>query len=160
MPCAASSRSLRVTADARQQDMATWGLLGKVGEAPRPSTYKGPPQPEPNPTTNEQAWLIKSKVASPGWVNSDTILEDSTSTAQAWLKHPANKMQLKSFQKAHDTDGDGLIDASEFKQLLKAAGSSANADVMLAAMDADGDGVLDAEEIKALGQGQAVLRGV
>ena len=78
------------------------------------------------------------------------------------MSHPANKMQLPSLQKAADTDGDGLVDKSEFKELLKAAGSGSDANLLFDQMDVDGDGVLTEAEIKALGQdrdGRAKNRG-
>ena len=132
------------------------GLAPKIGEGPRPDTYKKPVW-VPTPTNHEEAWLDKAKIPDGGfqhlaWVTNDTINDDATSVAQAWMKRPENKMQLPSMQRVHDADGDGVIDQSEFKELLKAAGSGTDASILFNAMDADGDGVLTEAEIKALGQ--------
>lgn len=123
----------------------------KIGEVARPSTYKLP-KAVPKPTSNEEAWAIKSQLPKHTWLSPQTTSDLATSTAQAWLSHPANKMQLPSLQKAADTDGDGVISVNEFKTLLKSAGSGTDADLLFASMDADGDGVLTEAEIKALGQ--------
>ena len=128
----------------------------------RPSTYVLPKPPPTWPSDYHDAWVVKSKAPEPVWSNRHTAAFEATNVAQAWMAHPANKMQLKSFQAAHDTDGDGLIDADEFKKLLAAAGSRSNAEALFNAMDKDGDGVLTADEIKALGQdsdGRAGRRG-
>ena len=87
------------------------------------------------------------------------MMADALSTAEAWKKHPANKMQLSSFRAEHDTDGDGLISSDEFKTLLKAAGSSVDSAVLFNAMDKDGDGTLDEAELKALGQDASGMGG-
>ena len=131
-------------------------LAPKIGVAPRPSTYKKPVS-IPTATSHEEAWLVKGKIPNGGsdhlaWVTPETIVDDATSVAQAWMKRPVNKMQLTSLQKEHDTDGDGLIDQQEFQSLLKAAGSGTDAAILFDAMDTDGDGVLTEAEIKALGQ--------
>ena len=133
----------------------------KIGECARPNTYK-PKVPVPDPTNHAEAWQIKSLVPKPEWKTDAIISEDATDTAKAWMSHPANKMQLPSLQKAADTDGDGLVDKSEFKELLKAAGSGSDANLLFDQMDVDGDGVLTEAEIKALGQdrdGRAKNRG-
>ena len=130
----------------------------KIGEAPRPSTYQLP-APKKTPVTHEEAWQMKSQFAKAWFPDSS---DDANDTAKAWLSHPANKMQLPGLQKAHDADGDGVTNRSEFESLLKAAGSAANADRLFNAMDADGDGFLSEAEIKALGQdasGRARNRG-
>ena len=81
--------------------------------------------------THAQAWQIKSQVPIPVWATDDAVAEDSaTGTAQAWLSHPANKMQLPSLQKMVDTDGDGVTNRTEFAALLKAAGSGSNANLL------------------------------
>ena len=129
----------------------------KVGEVARPSTYKAP-KPVPAPTTHGEAWVLKqleSKAPQPPWERENSFVEDATATAQAWLSHPANKMQLPSLQKLADTDGDGVTSRAEFKNLLRAAGSNADDAVLFSAMDADGDGVLSEAEIKALGHGKS-----
>ena len=125
----------------------------KIGEAARPSTYKKPVR-VPEPTCHEESWTIKSKVPDPEWFTLESSVNLANATASAWMARPGNKMQLKSFQKQFDSDGDGVIDQSEFKNLLKAAGSGNDSDALFAAMDADGDGVLTEAEIKALGQDQ------
>ena len=124
----------------------------KVGEAPRPSTYVKPKPPPPNPKDHDEAWRQKSLVPDPEWVTETAIDDFATATAKAWMSHPANKMQLGSFQKEYDADGDGVTNAEEFKALLKGVGSNADAAILFAAMDSDGDGVLTDAEIKALGQ--------
>ena len=128
----------------------------KIGSVPRPSTYKKP-APAPPVTNHEGHWNVKAIITNPldnlAWVTDDTIVDNASSTAAAWMKHPANKMQLPSLQKHHDTDGDGLIDKDEFKTLLADAGAAgADASALFNAMDVDGDGVLTEAEIKALGQ--------
>ena len=136
--------------------MATYGLLQniKIGEAARPSTYKKPVQ-VPEPKTNEQQWQVKSKLPPHVWSTRQTAADEANAVAQAWMSHPANKMQLPSLQKAADTDGDGLIDTAEFKKLLASAGSGADASHLFAQMDTDGDGVLTEAEIKMLGHGKS-----
>ena len=130
----------------------------KVGEDARLNTYVKP-KPVPEPKNHDQSWQQKSGIM-PWWGDST---EEANNVSAAWLKHPANRLQLPGLQKAHDTDGDGLIDTEEFKSLLKAAGSSADASILFEAMDADGDdGVLTEAEIKALGQdrdGRSKIRG-
>ena len=126
----------------------------KIGEAARPSTYKKPVR-LPDPTTHDEAWVQKSSpwmMKSNPWVTEDTVDGLANDTASAWLKHPANKLQLPSLQKAHDLDGDGVTNEEEFKSMLKAAGANVDSTVLFAAMDVDGDGVLTDAEIKALGQ--------
>ena len=133
----------------------------KIGEVARPSTYKLS-KPIPTPKTHAQSWQIKSQVPEPTWATDNAIAEEATSVAQAWLSHPANKMQLPSLQKMHDVDGDGLTNRDEFKELLKAVGQGGDSDLLFSQMDADGDGVLTEAEIKALGQdrdGRARNRG-
>lgn len=142
--------------------MSGCNLNIKIGECPRPSTYKLPTK-VPDPTNYEEAWVIKSKAPNPVWANAETAYDEATQIAAAWLKHPANKMQLTSLQKEHDLDNDGRHDRSEFKTLLKAAGSSADANLVFDQMDKDGDGFLSEDEIKALGQdsdGRAQRRGL
>ena len=132
----------------------------KIGEVPRPSSHEKPPRPIVRPADHESLWVLKSQAPAPNWSN--TVAQDAVSTAQEWAKHPANKMQLPSVQAAIDADGDGVTSRSEFKNLLQAVGSSANANALFDAIDVDGDGVLSEEEIKALGQdrdGKAKRRG-
>jgi len=124
----------------------------KIGERNRPNTFTVKP-PVPTPTNHEQAWHQKSQFPDISWITKEAIVEDANTTAQAWLGHPANKMQLPSLQKAHDEDGDGVTNRDEFKNLLKAAGGGgADANILFEQMDADGDGFLTEEETKALGQ--------
>lgn len=125
----------------------------KIGERQRPNTFTVKP-PIPAPCSHEEHWQQKSQFPVIEWKTTEKIVADANNTAQAWLNHPANKMQLPSLQKAHDEDGDGLIDASEFKSLLTAAGAGqgVNASILFDQMDSDGDGVLTEDEIKALGQ--------
>ena len=133
----------------------------KVGEVVRPNTYVKK-RYVPPPTNHQDAWFDKHPVAGYHWSSTELAVEEAGGIAKAWLKHPANKLQLPSLQKEHDTDGDGVTNREEFAHLLKAAGASANADILFTAMDTDGDGVLTAEEIKALGQdrdGRAANRG-
>ena len=131
----------------------------KIGERLRPNTFTVKP-PHPTPCSHEEYWKSKSQFPEIEWKTAETIVADANSTAQAWLKHPANAMQLPSLQKAHDEDGDGLIDANEFKSLLTAAGAGTgvNASILFDQMDSDGDGVLTEEEIKALGQDASARR--
>lgn len=140
----------------------------KIGEAARPNSMTdqsllepgGPPIPRP--PDYEAAWTLKSKAPAHVWKTPGTAVDDANATAAAWMAHPANKMQLPSLQKMHDADGDGLTNKEEFKALLQAAGSFADAAILFDQMDADGDGVLTEAEIKALGQdrdGRAGNRG-
>ena len=120
----------------------------------RPDTYKKP-EYLPDAKSQEEHWKQKTTpwmLKTSPWSNNDTLVADATSTAAAWLKHPANKMQLPSIQKEYDADGDGVTNKSEFQVLLKAVGSNADASILFDAMDADGDGFLSEAEIKALGQ--------
>ena len=149
------------TRDSKRIMASGCALNIKIGECARPNTYK-PAKPVPVPKTHSQAWQIKSQVPEPTWATDNAIADEATSVAQAWLSHPANKMQLPSLQKMHDLDGDGLTNRAEFEALLKAAGSGSNANLLFDQMDADGDGVLTEAEIKALGQdrdGRARNRG-
>jgi hypothetical protein len=130
----------------------------KIGEASRPSTFKVK-QPLPQATTMEESWVIKSQVPQHVWQTPLTTANNATDTAKAWLKHPANKMQLKSLRDEHDTDGDGVTNREEFKSLLRAAGSTADANLLFDKMDRDGDGILTEDEIKALGQDRMGLAG-
>ena len=122
--------SLSAEQGRRPDSMSGCCLNIKIGEAPRPSTYKGPAKPIPVAKTHAQAWQIKSQVPIPVWATDDAVAEDATGTAQAWLSHPANKMQLPSLQKMVDTDGDGVTNRTEFAALLKAAGSGSNANLL------------------------------
>jgi hypothetical protein len=127
----------------------------KIGEAIRPSTFKIPER-VPDATQHEE--LFRQKMpGTPMLLSEEMIMDEASATAKAWLKHPANKMQLSSFKKEHDTDGDGLISQNEFSSLLKAAGSNSSgtdAAALFNFMDKDGDGTLDEAELKALGQDQ------
>ena len=80
----------------------------------------------------------------------ETISADAKQCAEFWLNSPANKMQLKSLQDFYDLDGNNLIDREEWRLLLRAAGSKANAEALFNKLDKDKDGLLDEEEIKAL----------
>jgi hypothetical protein len=82
----------------------------------------------------------------------DAIKYDGSDTAKAWLKHPANQIQLVSLQGAYDFDGDGVTSKDEFRKLFKATGSNANADLIFDQLDTDRSGFLTQAEIKALGQ--------
>ena len=84
-----------------------------------------------------------------------SIQADAGTCAHEWLKHPANKLQLTALQAQFDVDGDG-IEQHEFENLLRAAGSKADAGLLFTQIDADGDGVLSEDEIKALGQGRKI----
>ena len=84
----------------------------------RPDTYVLPKPPPTWPADYHDAWVVKSKAPEPVWSNKHTVASEGADVAQAWLAHPANKMQLKSFQAAHDVDGDGLIDAIEVRGSL------------------------------------------
>ena len=146
------ARHARARPSHRSTPMATSGcsLNIKIGEIARPSTYKAP-QRIPDPTNHDESWRIKwphNKTS----VSTSSIIADATSTAQAWISHPANKIQLPKLQSAYDADMDGVINRSEFRNLLQAAGDGSNADQLFDAMDIDGDGVLVKSEIKALGQ--------
>jgi len=133
--------------------MTSWGTMHKIGEVARPSTYQVS-VPLPEPVTHEDSWQWKARATAPfESVTNATIARAATGTAAAWLAHPSNKMQLPSLHKEHDADGDGVVSSDEFTSLLKAAGSSSNANALFAAMDVDGDGFLTEAEIKALGQG-------
>ena len=81
----------------------------------------------------------------------DAIKYDGSDTAKAWLKHPANQIQLVSLQGAYDFDGDGVTSKDEFRKLFKATGSNANADLIFDQLDTDRSGFLTQAEIKALG---------
>jgi hypothetical protein len=148
----------------QERQMATSGctLNIKIGEVARPNTFK-PSKPVPNPTNHFDAWTLKSKAPEPVLVTQSTIANDAASTAQAWLSHPANHMQLESLRKAHDYDNDGVTSRAEFQNLLRAAGSKADANLIFDQIDKDGDGFLTEAEIKALGQdrdGRAFNRGL
>ena len=62
-----------------------------------------------------------------GAVSTDTA---ASRAATMWLSNPQNKMSLPTYSQKADTDGDGLLDQDEFKQLF----------------DLDGDGHVDANE--------------
>ena len=79
----------------------------KIGERQRPNTFTVKP-PIPAPCSHEEHWHQKSQFRFIEWKTTEKIVADANNTAQAWLNHPANKMQLPSLQKAHDEDGDGL----------------------------------------------------
>ena len=102
--------------------------------------------------THHQSWLIKNPVSpEPVKVSPASIHAAASTVAREWLKHPANKLQLTALQAQFDVDGDG-IEQHEFKDLLRAAGSKADADLLFEQIDADGDGKLSKDEIKALGR--------
>ena len=72
-----------------------------------------------------------------------------------WLTNPQNKMSLPSNNAIADADGDGLLDADEFKALFDLDGDgnisaheAAKAAKLFAMVDKDGDGQLDIEELK------------
>ena len=132
--------------------MATSGcsLNIKVGEVARPSTYKAP-QRIPDPKNHDESWRIKWP-HNKAWVSTTSIIADASNTAQAGASHPANKIQLPKLQSKYDENQDGVINRTEFRNLLKAAGDGSNADQLFDAMDVDGDGVLVKSEIEALGQ--------
>ena len=89
-----------------------------------------------------------------------SVQKEANTTANMWLRHPAYKMTLAALQKGADADGDGLIDAEEFKTLLKDSGYGGAAYASLfARIDADGDGKLTEAEIKLLSQGATTLGG-
>ena len=151
--------------------MATYALpYPKIGETHRGNSY-APPVKVPEPKTNEEAWVVKSKAPKTVWASYTTTAASAADTAKEWLNHPANKMQVLTHFGTCDTDGDGFTSRSEFTSLLKAAGLGALADgkgandaqLLFDKMDKDGDGKLDEEEIKALGQdsdGRAARRGL
>ena len=96
------------------------------------------------------------------------FLEGATTTgdmaaraAKMWLSNTTNKLSLPTYNKAADTDGDGLLDADEFQALFDLDGDGnisehekAKAYKMFAMVDKDGDGQLTKEELKQIAQQQ------
>ena len=69
--------------------------------------------------------------------------------------HLPNKMSLSHNNKAADTDGDGMVDKSEFQQMFDLDGDGQlskheleKAAKLFAMVDKDGDGQLTEEELK------------
>lgn len=122
----------------------------KVGEAPRPNTYPGPPKLIREPKTHYESFILKAKAPVVPRASATTAAMDADSTAQAWMKHPANKMQVTRL--LYDADGDGVTSRTEFKSMLAAAGSSLDSNLVFDRMDRDGDGFLSEAEINAIGQ--------
>ena len=137
----------------------------KIGEVARPSVKFIPGVTEWRSKASQEvepkSVIVDDKTEK--WKTDQQIVSEATECAKAWLGHPANKMQLASLQAAYDSDGDGVTSRSEFKKLLAAAGSKADADVLFNQLDADGSGYLTDAEIKDLGQdrtGKATRRGL
>jgi hypothetical protein len=92
-------------------------------------------------------------------VTQASVNEDARIAANMWMKAPANKMTIASVQQGVDADGDGQIDKTEFKELLRASGyTGKEAAALFAKIDKDGDGTLTQAEIKLLSQGSATLQ--
>ena len=60
------------------------------------------------------------------------------------------QVQLLHLQELHDVDGNQLLDREEWRLLLEAGGSKANAEALFNKLDKDKSGMLDQEEIKEL----------
>ena len=73
-----------------------------------------------------------------------------------WKNNPNNFMQLPTYVREADDDGDGLISKDEFRKLLSKSGlsnmSEKEAQALFAKVDADGDGDLTMVELKQIAE--------
>ena len=120
----------------KMSDLAFWSSNFMEAE----SAAKAKPIPLNNPAVPQVPFVATR----------ETISADAKNCAEFWLNSPANKMQLKSLQAFYDLDGNNLIDREEWRELLRAAGSKADAEALFTKLDKDKDGLLDEDEIKAL----------
>ncbi len=76
--------------------------------------------------------------------------------ARMWKGNPNSFMQLRSYVREADDDGDGLISKDEFRKLLDKSGlgnmSDSEARALFAKVDKDGDGDLTMAELKQIAE--------